>query len=262
MILVSSRIFVIAFCFSFLNCQDKKVDSQVSQKSTTEQSTVTTETVSDGQTGTLSGRVIYDGEPPTPQKLLVVKDVAVCGKQTHFDESLVVGRQHGIPNAVVHLTGVVGGQFRAALGSRFILDQKGCAYRPHVLLVPVDSMLQILNSDGILHNIHTFSTVNPPVNVAQPRFKKQLNMVFHQPEKISVKCDVHGWMSAWIVAVDQPYYAITDREGRFTLSQIPPGTYTVTCWQERLGEQTAQVTITTGGSATLDFHYPSKEKDH
>jgi hypothetical protein len=259
MISVFLRILVIAIGFSFLSCQEQKVDSQVSKEATTEQSTIPPKLVSDDQAGTLSGRVIYDGEAPKPQKLLVVKDVAVCGKQTHFDESLMVGRQNGIQNAVVYLSGTVDGQPQAPPGTQFILDQQGCRYQPHVLLLPVDTTLQILNSDNILHNIHTFSTINPPVNLAQPGFKKKLEMAFRAPEKISVKCDVHGWMSAWIVVVEHSYYALTDADGRFTLSHIPPGTYTVTCWQERLGEQTAQVTITAGETAARDFHYPNKK---
>jgi plastocyanin len=144
-----------------------------------------------------------------------------------------------------------------ALGASFVLDQKVCVYRPHVLVVPINKPVKILNSDGILHNIHTYGKKNPPKNMAQPKFKKELTETFAQPEAVPVKCDVHGWMSAWIVAVDHPYYAVTDASGKFTIEDVPAGTYTVEYWQEKLGTQTKQVTVAASGSATADFAYPA-----
>jgi hypothetical protein len=127
------------------------------------------------------------------------------------------------------------------------------------MLLPANKTLQILNSDGIMHNIHSFSTKNTPVNLPQPKFKKKLEKAFATAENISVKCDVHGWMSAWIMVVDHPYHAVTDANGKFTITEVPPGTYTVEFWQEALGKQTAQVTVAVGAAATLDFKYPAKK---
>lgn len=208
---------------------------------------------------TISGTVTYLGTAAAPQKLAVTKDVAVCGKIGHLDESLVVGANKGIKDVVVSLASVKGGKTLDAMGAEFVLDQKDCAYVPHVTLLPVNKPLKILNSDGILHNIHTFSKVNPPLNKPQPKFLKKMDMVFKSPEIVSVKCDVHGWMSAWVVVVDHPYHAVTDATGKFTITDVPPGTYTVEFWQEALGKQTAQVTVTAGAAATLDFKYPAKK---
>jgi plastocyanin len=160
--------------------------------------------------------VTYSGTAAAPKKLEVTKDVAVCGKEGHVDESLVVGANKGIKDVVVSIKGVKQGKSMEALGASFVLDQKVCAYRPHVLVLPVNKPVKILNSDGILHNIHTYSKKNPAKNIAQPKFKKELTETFAQPEVIAVKCDVHGWMSAWIVVVDHPYYAVTDENGKFT----------------------------------------------
>jgi plastocyanin len=211
-----------------------------------------------GDGGVLRGRVVFDGQPPAPQKLLVVKDATVCGKREHLDERLTVSKNGGIKNAVVYLSGVTGVKAMSALGGEFVLDQQACAYQPHVLLAPVNTPIQILNSDGILHNIHSFSAKNPPMNVAQPAFKKRMEISFSTPEAIAVKCDVHGWMGAWIFVVDHPYYALTDDEGNFTLTGIPPGTYTVYCWQEMLGEQSARV-IVGAGETVQKFSYSSKK---
>ncbi|MDZ7363597.1 MAG: carboxypeptidase regulatory-like domain-containing protein [candidate division KSB1 bacterium] len=207
--------------------------------------------------GSVSGTVTYAGTVMTPKKLEVTKDVAVCGKEGHVDESLIVGANKGIKDVVVSITGIKQGKSMETLGASFVLDQKVCVYRPHVLVVPINKPVKILNSDGILHNIHTYSKKNPPKNVAQPKFKKELTEMFAHPEAVAVKCDVHGWMSAWIIAVDHPYYAVTDANGKFTIADVPAGTYTVEFWQEKLGMQNKQVTVAASGTTTVDFVYPA-----
>lgn len=205
--------------------------------------------------GSIRGRVILRGEAPRPQKLMVVKDTDVCGLEAQYDERLVVGKNLGIRDAVVYLTGVKGGKPLSSLGSEFVLDQQGCRYQPHVLLIPVNTPLQILNADGILHNFHTFTKKNRPLNLSQPEFLKKMEVAFKYPEFIPARCDVHGWMSGWIVAVDQPYYAVTDIDGNFSLDDVPPGVYVLNCWQERLGEQTAPVTVEPGSAISSTFTF-------
>ena len=210
--------------------------------------------------GILRGKVLFKGPVPPRQKAMVVKDGAVCGKINHLDDRLVVCATGGIEHAVVSIRGVKGGKPIAALGREFVLDQRTCAYSPHVLLVPKGENLRILNNDGVLHNIHTFSTINKPFNVAQPKVLKEIRRSFAECERIPVRCDVHGWMSSWVVVVDHPYHAVTDAEGRFEISGIPPGRYTIECWQEELGVQTAEVAIGNGDSpATHDFVYSRPE---
>ena len=208
--------------------------------------------------GTVTGTVTCAGAVPAPKKLEVTKDVAVCGKESHMDESLVVGANKCVKDVVVSIKGVAKGKAMETLGASFVLDQKGCAYKPHVLVVPVNKPMKILNSDGILHNIHTYGKKNPPKNMAQPKFKRELTETFAQPEVIPVKCDVHGWMGAYIVVADHPYYTVTDATGKFTIADVPAGTYTMEFWQEKLGTQTKQVTVAASGATTVDFAYPAK----
>jgi len=210
--------------------------------------------------GTIEGKVLFDGKAPRRQKLLVVKDVDVCGRIGHFDQRLVIRKGGGIQNAVVSLSKVRGGRPLSAMGTEFVVDQNGCSYSPHVLLLPMNREVTILNNDGLLHNIHTFGTKNRPVNIAQTKFQKELRMKFTVPERIPVKCDIHGWMSAWFVVVDHPYHSLTDEEGKFSLTGVPPGTYTVSCWQELLGEQTIQLTAEAGSTVTVDFRYSAEKK--
>ncbi|MCI0696815.1 carboxypeptidase regulatory-like domain-containing protein [candidate division KSB1 bacterium] len=259
---------MVVFAFGFAKFDGKNANTLAAKTATVEMTsptgngaseaspTYTTVTVVAG--GTVSGTITYAGTAPAPAKLQVTKDVAVCGKEGHIDESLVVGAKKGVKDVVVSIKGVTQGKAMDALGTSFVLDQKVCTYKPHVVIVPVNKPLKILNSDGILHNIHTYGKKNPAKNIAQPKFKKELTETFAQPEAIPVKCDVHGWMSAWIIVAEHPYYTVTDADGKFTIADVPAGTYTVEFRQEKLGTQTKQVTVAASGTATLDFAYPAK----
>ncbi len=195
--------------------------------------------VKDG--GTISGMVMFAGTPPQRKEIAVTKDKEVCGKEKHLSWDLVVGPHKGIDNVVVRLVDVKKGKKWPS--TKATLDQNGCDYKPHVVVVPAGGELDILNSDGILHNIHTYSTANPPINKAQPKFKKVLNEKFAKPEMIQAKCDAHGWMSGWIVVSDNPYIAVTDEKGEFTLKDVPPGQYKLEVWQETLGKTVKEVTV-------------------
>jgi len=240
------------FVFGFVNHDGKNANTPATK--TVPSSTYTTIPVVAG--GTVSGTVTYSGTAPVPKKLEVTKDVAVCGKEGHVDESLICTNKC-IKDVVVSIKGIKQGKAMEALGASFVLDQKVCTYKPHVLVVPINKPLKILNSDGILHNIHSYGKKNPPKNIAQPKFKREITETFAQPEAIPVKCDVHGWMSAWIIAVDHPYYAVTDANGKFTIADVPAGTYTLEFWQEKLGVQTRQITVAASGATTADFAYPA-----
>src|SRR5947208_292406 len=180
--------------------------------------------VKDG--GTISGEVTFAGNPPPPEKIATTKDQDVCGKTEKVNESLLVGPNKGIQNVVVSLTNIQKGKKMPDTGAT--LDQKDCRYAPHVVLTPVGTEMAILNSDGILHNIHTYSTKNPPFNKAQPKFKPKMTTdAFTQPEVVKLTCDAHGWMSGWLVVEDNPYYAVTDATGAFKIIDIPPADYEV-----------------------------------
>jgi hypothetical protein len=209
----------------------------------------------DSTWGRITGRVIFEGDRPAPQKLLVVKDVAVCGKQAHFDQRLTVSEDKGIQNAVISILDIGVGNDVKPNESDYVLDQTGCEYRPHVVILPVNTPLQILNNDGILHNIHTYGTRNNAVNIAQPQFKKKAAMAFSEPEAISVRCDIHGWMSAWIIVVEHLFHGVTDHDGNFVIDNVPAGTYKLKCWQEVLGEETIEVIVESGSTVSAVCRY-------
>ena len=198
--------------------------------------------------GSLSGRITFAGDPPAKKKLDVTKDKEVCGKTELYDESLVVGSDKGVKNVVVTVVGAKGGKFAS---QKATLDQKGCTYTPRVVVVPTTGELDILNSDGILHNIHTYGTANPAINKAQPKFKKVLTEKFSKPEIIKASCDAHAWMTGWIVATDHPFVGVTDEKGNFAIKDVPPGNYKVEIWHETLGKQVKEVSIKAKEEAKL-----------
>ncbi|MBI2876671.1 MAG: carboxypeptidase regulatory-like domain-containing protein [Candidatus Tectomicrobia bacterium] len=199
-------------------------------------------TVSDG--GSISGEVKYAGNPPAPKKLTISKSQEVCGQEKTSPE-LIIGTNQGIKNAVVYIAQI--SQGKPMDGHEAVLEQRGCEYVPHLQVMRAGVPLRVLNRDGLLHNLHTHSRLNPPINKVQPKVKKEIVERIEQAEIILVKCDMHGWMSAVLVVADHPYYAITDENGAFKLTDVPAGTYQLKIWHETLGEQTRQVTVIAGG---------------
>jgi plastocyanin len=205
--------------------------------------------------GSISGAVKFKGTPPPRKELEVNKDKEVCAVSPKLSRDLVVAADGGIQYAVVSIAGIAKGK---PFDNGAVLDQKGCEYLPHVLPVKAGSPVEILNNDNILHNIHTYSTKNPPVNRAQPKFKKSITETFKEPEMIKVTCDVHGWMSGWFAVQEHPYYAVTDEKGAFKLTDVPPGDYELRVWQEKLGETTQKVTVQPGAETTVTFELAEK----
>ncbi len=202
--------------------------------------------------GTISGTVKLDGVAPAPKRIQVSQDPEVCGLKAIFNQDLVVGSGGGIQYAVVSLTDAKG----ATTPETVKFDQKGCQYEPHVLAFPVSSTVQVINSDGILHNIHTYSEKNPPFNMAQPKFNKIITVQpdqLTQPELIEVTCNVHSWMKGWWFVAGNPYYAVTDDAGHYTIKDVPPGDYTIEVWQEKLGPTDQKVSVKAGAPTTVDF---------
>jgi len=214
----------------------------------------TTEVVAQGG-GSIAGEVKFAGTPPEPKVLKINKDNQACGNEKK-SEDLVVGPNKGIQWAVVSVVGAKGPAPKPAKKS--VLDQKTCQFQPHVLLLPAGAEVDILNPDGVLHNIHTFSTANPSINKAQPKFKKVMTEKFDKAEIIKVQCDAHSWMAGWIVVMGHPHYAVTDEKGAFKLENVPAGKHTVEVWHETLGKMTKEVEVKAGAETKVAFELAKK----
>ncbi len=196
--------------------------------------------------GTIVAEVKYNGAPVV-EKLKINKDTKVCGEEATL-EKVAVGPNKGLANAVVSVPSAKG-QAKAA---KAVIDQHGCKFVPHVVAM-TPGEIDIKNSDGILHNIHTYSSANPAINKAQPKFKKVMTEKFTKPEVIKVTCDVHSWMLGWIAVVPTPYFGVTDQEGAVKIENVPPGKHTVEVWHETLGKQTKDVEVKAGETARVSF---------
>jgi plastocyanin len=205
--------------------------------------------------GSIAVTVKFKGTPPAPKKIDVTKDKEVCGKTPKTDESLIVSNGN-LVNAVVYITDIKKGKKMEP--TKVTLDQKGCDYHPHVLAFPAGSTVEIVNPDGILHNIHSYSKINASFNMAQPKFKKTLDVKIDKPETIHVQCDVHGWMSGWLFAAENPYFGVTENNGVVMLTDVPPGTYTVEIWHETLGKQSQKVTVKAKEEAKVSVEMAKK----
>ncbi len=200
--------------------------------------------------GEVRGTIRYRGELPAAPRLEVTKDRRVCGDSAQ-DESLLV-TSGGLANVVVRIV-VPGAKVEPA---RLTLDQRGCRFVPHVLAAPVGSTVDLLNGDPLLHGVHGWTGAATAFNVPMAFEGQKQPQVLSRPGPIQVGCDVHAWMSAWILVVDVPSYAVTDARGAFAIPGVPPGTWTAIAWHERLGEKIGSVKVPADGAARLELSYP------
>ena len=187
--------------------------------------------------GTIEADVKYNGAPVV-EKLKVNKDTEKCGNK-------------GLSNAVVSVPGAKG-----ATKAKAVLDQHGCKFVPHVVVMQPGE-LEIKNSDDILHNLHTYSTANPAINKAQPKFKKTMTEKLEKPEFVKVTCDVHSWMLGW-VAVVPGLAGVTDKDGVTKIENVPAGKQKIEVWHETLGKQEKEVDVKAGQVTKVSFEMKGK----
>ncbi|NIL99374.1 MAG: TonB-dependent receptor [Acidobacteria bacterium] len=210
-----------------------------------------------GATGTasISGSIRYDGEVPNLPPLRMEADPG-CAKM-HSDavmpEVLVLGENNALGNVIVYVKSGHGGGAYPTPADAVVLDQQGCRYTPHVTTVQTGQTFNILNSDGLLHNVHGLPKLNTPFNRAMPAAVTTSEYVFDKEEIFKIKCDVHPWMGAWVGVFSHPFHGVTGTDGGFSLDGLPAGDYEIEAVHERLGTLTAQVTVADGESATRDF---------
>jgi plastocyanin len=209
--------------------------------------------------GTITGTVTFDGKPPALKPLSMDAD-PVCAKKHSApvpNEMLALGAGNTMGNILVFVSkGVAAGKTWPVPKTPVTLDQNGCVYKPHVMGIMVGQTYRILNSDGVLHNIHTLPKVNPAFNKGMPPTLKEATTVFSKPEEVfHIKCDVHPWMSAYLAVFTHPFFSATATDGKFTIAGLDPGTYEITAWHERLGVQTASVTVGASDTKTQNFKF-------
>ena len=213
--------------------------------------------------GSITGTITFEGKAPKMKPLKVDAD-PICVVNNEIapkKEWLILDEYKGVKNVLVFVTEGLNIDYSPP-EEPVVIDQKGCIYSPHVVGIMAGQQLDILNNDGTLHNIHALPKVNKEFNKAQPRSKKKLSVKFEKPEApFKVKCDVHPWMGAYIGVFDHPCFAVSGDDGTYIISDLKPGEYVIEAWHEKLGSQTANVTVS-DSAAHQDFTFkkPSKKK--
>ena len=195
---------------------------------------------------TVTGTISFAGTAPAPVPIKMTSDPSCAqpGAPPAVREDVMVGSGGGLQNVFVYVKDGLGNRTFAAPEAPVVLDQKGCHYLPHVLGIQVGQPLEIRNDDATLHNVHAMAKQNAEFNQGQPlQGMKNIHTFSTKEVMVPFKCDVHGWMNAFIGVLDHPFYAVTSADGSFSLKGLPPGTYTIEAWHEKLGTQTQMVTV-------------------
>lgn len=162
-----------------------------------------------------------------------------------------------IRNVVVYLKDVA---FRGALAATHAdLRQEHETFLPHVLAVTRGSTVAFPNDDPIFHNVFSLSSAATFDLRRYPRGQSRSRQ-FSKAGIVKVYCNIHSHMSATILVMDNPYFAIPNLDGGFELPGIPPGEYTVIGWHERVGERSASVRVERGKAATVNLSLPVEDR--
>ena len=220
--------------------------------------------------GTITGTVMYDGDAPARPALQATKDQhCVDSLKSGKSEALVVSKGKGIKNVAVYLR--ARGAKPTIPAKNPVMDQVGCMYSPHVLVVTAGTTVDLSSSDPVAHNVHSHATKNEAPNWQIPGPGKAFPLKLEKREAIKFTCDIHNWMTGYIFVTDNDYYAVTgykDKDGKwissdnyesssdtgaYMLKDIPAGKYRVQAWHEELGTTKAQVVEVADGDIEINF---------
>ncbi|MFQ5723934.1 MAG: carboxypeptidase regulatory-like domain-containing protein [Terriglobia bacterium] len=206
--------------------------------------------------GVLEGRVIFEGAAiPRATQVENTTDLEGCARLQSLENIVVSARNRGIQNVIVALKDVPLPPGYRPPPSRLVLANRDCRFRPHAAVLTIGSRIEVVNSDPIFHTVHLYSLREQ--NLAMPPDSSKVVQRVSQPGYIIVKCDIHGWMQAFLRVDGHPYHSVSGADGRFRIENIPPGSYTVEVWHEYFGPQEARVTVEAGSVSHLTLYYRS-----
>jgi len=244
---------------SVVACGGGSTPSNTSSEPSSPSATPAGQKVDPATAGDIKGSVVLDGAAPMNAAIKMNAD-PVCvqrNKTPQFQETYTVGSDgKSLANVFVYVKDGLGNYVYDTPTEPATIDQKECRYHPHVFGMRVGQPLLIINDDPTLHNIHALPKSNTEFNTGQPIQGMKMTHTFDKPEvMVPFKCDVHGWMNAYVGVLDHPYFAVSDMDGKFELKTLPPGTYTIEAWHEKLGTQQQKVTIGQKETKEIDFTF-------
>ncbi len=198
--------------------------------------------------GGIQGKAIFAGDKAKLPPHKTGKYKKACGPLVPNEELLF--ESNGLANVVVYIEGEVPG----GKAKKHLIDQKDCRYHQHVTAMMKGEEIEIHSSDQFNHNIHTYSFENDPINIMFTPGQENYTQEMEEPEVVKVECDLHSWMTAWIVVTENSYYTVSGKDGTFQIPDIPPGKYTLTAWHESLGSLSKTITVDSG-TAKVDFDF-------
>ena len=206
--------------------------------------------------GTVEGKVVFRGAVPSPRKIIPTQDQQVCGGPRD-EPRIVLGPDNSVQGAVAFLKGVEKGKPFEKPKKPPVVDNLKCKFEPELQVVPVGTEILIVNSDPILHNTHGYLLTDSRrgrtvFNQAMPQKGQQVKSTLKQPGVVDVACDVHGWMQGWVVVAENPYYAVTEKNGTFAIKDVPPGKYTLVTFQPYVGIRETPVTVEAKKSSNVN----------
>jgi hypothetical protein len=207
------------------------------------------------QAATISGTINYGGQPEAEAIDMSAEPDCESKHSGGASRKIVDVNGGKLRNVFVYVKEGLPQRSWPAGGDAPVLDQDGCEYKPHVLGVRAGQDFVIKNSDGLLHNVNAKPKTNRGFNVGQPTTMETKKQFSQAEVMVPVTCEVHGWMQSYIGVVDHPYYAVTNEDGTFSIQGLPPGTYTVEAWHEKLGTKTMQVTVAAQETKQADFTF-------
>lgn len=216
----------------------------------------------------ISGKVTLQGAPPDMPQIKGVDQVPQCAalhKDPVYEDTVIAGDKGELANVIVFVKENKEGELKGPqIDKPAVIDQKGCMYTPHVLAVQVGQPIVVKNSDPFLHNVHSLAIDNPTFNFAQVMQGDKKIEPFTAVETFQLKCDVHPWMKAVVRVFDNPYFAVTGEDGKYTIDTkgLKDGTYTVQAWHEIYHDSAPeQVEVKDGkASKALDFTFKAGAK--
>lgn len=214
-------------------------------------------TIDWSNSGTISGTIHFTGKVPPRVKIDMGQDPACSLADANYTEQYMVNNGN-LQNVFIYVKDGLGNKLYAAPSTPVVMDQKSCRYTPHVIGAMVGQQIKFTNSDNTMHNVHMTPQIgtNQTVDISEAPNDSGETRTLATPElMIPVRCNNHPWMEAFINIVSNPFYAVSDADGHFTIKGLPPGTYTIVADHEQLGQQTATVTVTAKQTAAQDFSY-------
>lgn len=216
------------------------------------------EAVKDG--GSIKGQVMLGGAKTDTKSYTISKNPEVCGSGNR-DVAFVRANGKALLDAVVYLDKVKAGKAFPSGTKKITMDQQKCLFAPYLSVMQNGGELEAVNSDPVLHNIHTYELIGRArrtvMNVSQPEkgniVKKKIKL--RKGVGMKVECDAHDFMHAYVFVAKNPYYSVVDKNGNFEIKDVPPGKYTIKVFHGLLGQKKGSVTVKAGGAATMNLSY-------